>query len=495
MGNFDLQGPIHIDFNLTNACNLNCRHCHSSSGVKLNNELGLKEILKITTELHELGALSIAFAGGEPFARPDIIEILGHACSLPGWSVAVITNGTFFTRRVVEGLSRNCPNLTVNISLDGSSAQNLSVLREQRGRTVFRGREDLFEKIVNGIRAVIDAGLKNSVNFTLTKATILDCLPTYRLVVDELKAGGMVAIKFFPGGFGKSYLREFEIPYPLWHAEFTQLTLKKLNGELPGMQISVPAAWEFYLPLIDANIDLEKAENAWGYRSPLRERGYRHKRTIGEVAGVAELAIAGNGLVYPSVLFVGAPGMACGDLRLLGLKEIWESSATLRRLRSLDIKDIGGGCDRCKLKDLCGGGSRSRAYTVFNSITGKDYLCPILPELDSASENCPSSKPVLIESTSVEASASSEPRITVWGEGSSAIRIFRRQEGCEIRVSGYVIRCNEDLATLLDPYCALKDGAAAFGLNFGGTDAKIISNLFERLNELVGAKLISGSVN
>lgn len=483
---FDLQGPVHIDFNLTNACNLACKHCHSSSGVKLNNELNLEEVTKITTELHELGVLSIAFAGGEPFIRNDIIEILSHACSLPGWSVAVITNGMFFTPRVIEGLSRNCRNnITVNISLDGSTAEYFSILRGQRSHNVSRGGENLFKRVVDGIRAVVDAGLQNSINFTLTKATILNCLPTYRFVIGELKAGGMVAIKFFPGGFGKSHLDEFEIPYPLWHKEFTQLTLKKLKGELPGMQISVPAPWEFYLPLIEAGISLEKAESAWGYRSPLREKAYRNGRTIGDVAGVAELAIAGNGLVYPSVLFVGVPSMVCGDSHQLSIKEIWESSETLLQLRSLGIEDVAGGCNRCNLKTLCGGGSRSRAYAALHHIYGKDYLCPILPESQAMKANIPAWNSTLVGSPLQEISASPISRITVWGEGSSAVRIFRRDIGCEIRMSGYVIRCNEELATLLDPFCASSDGAMAFGLNVNETEADVISNLVKRLNELV----------
>ncbi len=74
------RGPAHVDFNVTNGCNLACSHCHSSSGDKLPRELHIDEVKDVVTQLHEMGVLTIAFAGGEPFIRKDILSILEHAC-------------------------------------------------------------------------------------------------------------------------------------------------------------------------------------------------------------------------------------------------------------------------------------------------------------------------------------------------------------------------------------------------------------------------------
>ena len=75
----------HVDFNLTNACNLACAHCHSASGKALPDELTTPELLRIVHEMHAMGVLSVAFAGGEPFMRPDLLDVLAEACSLDGW--------------------------------------------------------------------------------------------------------------------------------------------------------------------------------------------------------------------------------------------------------------------------------------------------------------------------------------------------------------------------------------------------------------------------
>ncbi|WP_192909804.1 SPASM domain-containing protein [Gandjariella thermophila] len=205
-----------------------------------------------------------------------------------------------------------------------------------------------------------------------------DLVPTYRLAVDELGAASLVAIKFFPAGYGREHLDRYEFPWQVWSTEFQSLTRAKIAGELPKMQLSVPSAWEFYLPLIEAGIDLTVAEAAWRYRSPLREAGYSRLRSLGDVAGVTELCVSGDGTVYPSVLMVGDERMHCGSLREQSLSEIWHEASPLVRIRGLSVDDLDGGCSSCAMNSLCGGGSRSRALAEHGSIDAADSSCPLV---------------------------------------------------------------------------------------------------------------------
>ena len=458
--NLQFQGPIHVDFNLTNGCNLACSHCHSSSGNKLDFELNFEEVVKATKDLHSLGALSIAYAGGEPFIRRDIVEILKYACELPGWSVSVITNGFYFKEKsVLTSLAKLCPGLTVNISLDGSTAEQFHLLRRQVSNP-HADPSPLFTRIVNGIRSVVDMGIQASVNFTLTRVTIEDLLPTYHFAISDLGVQGMVAIKFFPGGYGKRHLGSYELPFRIWNTAFSELTSLKIKGELDRMQISVPAPWEFYLPIIEAGIDVETAERAWAYRSPLRERTYSATREIGDIAGVAELCISGDGLVYPSVLLTGERDMACGDLRKQSLREIWEASSVLKALRFLKLNDLSGGCGTCVLNEVCGGGSRSRAYSRSACITDADYTCPILP--NGPDERVSRNKRNHLPPSAVTHAGKEcfdethKTEVTVFETGAGVIRVIRKDIGCEIRFLGHVISCSEDLFRILN-YIATSD--------------------------------------
>ncbi|MFE7114118.1 radical SAM/SPASM domain-containing protein [Streptomyces sp. NPDC057654] len=372
-----MVGLVHVDFNLTNACNLSCSHCHSASGAALPDELTTREIVAIIGQLHAHGVLSVAFAGGEPFVRRDIVAILSAACALDGWRVSVITNGLFFSDAMLGVLAEQCPGLGVNVSIDGSTPESFSELRAQPGASR-SAKEALFRRVTEGVQRAVGAGLDVSVNTTMTRATMSDLVPTYAMATGRLGARSLVAIKFFPAGYGRAHLERFEFPSAVWSQQFQQLTVRKLAGDLPLMQLSLPSAWEFYLPLIEGGFDLATAERAWHNRSPLRESAYGRHRTVGDVAGVTELCVSGDGSVYPSVLMVGEERMRCGSLRESELGELWESAAPLRQLRDMRLSDISPACDGCDLARLCGGGSRSRALAQHGSPFAADSACTLL---------------------------------------------------------------------------------------------------------------------
>jgi radical SAM protein with 4Fe4S-binding SPASM domain len=447
-----ISPPVHVDFNITNACNLACRHCHAASGRKLPDELSTNEAHAVIAELHRAGIMSLVIAGGEPFARRDAIDLLAHACSLPGWEVSVVTNGLFLRGDAAKTLAERCPGLSVNVSIDGSNPALFGLLRRRAGR---RGRDPspLFRDVCDGVRRSIAAGLQTSVNFTITRATLDDTLATYALVVDDLGAHGMVAIKFFPAGYGKDHLEMMELPYAVWASWFVELSALKIRGDLPKMQVSVPAAWEFYLPLIEAGVDIYEAESAWGYAAPLREPSYRRRSEIGDASGVREIAVAPNGDVYPTVLVMGSPLAVCGNLRRERLAEILVRSETLRRLRRLTRRSLVADCRSCALVSLCGGGSRARAWDATQLWAGADVSCPMVHGANVAQEI--SDDEPLADGA---AAASAEYRSVIAKGGDGPFRVIRHASGAEVRVRGRILHCDEATATVLD--ACLRDSDA-----------------------------------
>lgn len=449
--------PVHVDFNLTNACNLACTHCHASSGRKLPDELTTPEAHAVIDELHRAGVLTLVIAGGEPFARRDAIELLSHACSLPGWQVSVVTNGVLLRGSLVQSLAEQCPGLGINISVDGSTPALFGLLRRRAGR---QGNDPspLFREVCEAVSRVASAGLETSVNFTITRATLDDTVAAYDLVVGQLGAQGMVGIKFFPAGYGKDHLELLELPYPLWSPWFARLTNQKIAGELQGMQISVPAPWEFYLPLIEAGLDIYEAESAWGYAAALREPSFRRRREIGDAAGIRELAVAPNGDVYPSVLVMGSPRAVCGNLRREALGDILATSPTLLHLRTLDRAALPSDCRGCELVSVCGGGSRARAWDATASWAGADPSCPLVRTVTRA--HVPSYiqlRPNGVPSREL-GSTSRSHQSTTWMREGQAIRMLRHRDGAEVRVAGRIIHCDAVTADALEASLA-GDGA------------------------------------
>ena len=85
--------PLQVVWDVTYGCNLKCKHCYASAGMPIQNELDTAESLDLIDELAEMDVPSLAFSGGEPLVRPDILE-LTKAAHDRGIYVSLATNGT-----------------------------------------------------------------------------------------------------------------------------------------------------------------------------------------------------------------------------------------------------------------------------------------------------------------------------------------------------------------------------------------------------------------
>lgn len=111
---FHLKAPVYAFLEVTQECNLNCRHCYNTSGTVRENELSTGELLHLLDELAKMGVFCVFFTGGEPLLRKDIAELISYASS-QGLEVGVFTNGTLIN----EELLKKIPLPTVfGVSLD-----------------------------------------------------------------------------------------------------------------------------------------------------------------------------------------------------------------------------------------------------------------------------------------------------------------------------------------------------------------------------------------
>jgi hypothetical protein len=93
---FTPGAPFQVVWDVTRACNLRCKHCYASAGEPLEDELTTYEALDLIDRLAAMGVPIIAFSGGEPLIRGDIVQLTRHAHKR-GIYVAMATNGTLLT--------------------------------------------------------------------------------------------------------------------------------------------------------------------------------------------------------------------------------------------------------------------------------------------------------------------------------------------------------------------------------------------------------------
>jgi radical SAM protein with 4Fe4S-binding SPASM domain len=130
----------YLELQLTEKCNLACRHCYLGTAGK--RDMELETALGITGEFHSMGGLRLLISGGEPLLYPRLEDFLKEISSLKIRRV-LLTNGTLIDKKNIGMLDVE----EIQFSLDGW----------ERGHEVLRGR-GTFAKTIEGIERAVAAG-------------------------------------------------------------------------------------------------------------------------------------------------------------------------------------------------------------------------------------------------------------------------------------------------------------------------------------------------
>ena len=72
--------PLALIAELTHRCPLHCVYCSNPSEMTARGrELSTAEWMGVFQQAAELGVLQVDFTGGEPLARPDVVELAAAA--------------------------------------------------------------------------------------------------------------------------------------------------------------------------------------------------------------------------------------------------------------------------------------------------------------------------------------------------------------------------------------------------------------------------------
>ena len=87
------EGSNYVAFiEITNCCNMKCKHCMNWSFENTNKGFEKEDILKLIEDLHNNNTEKIYISGGEPLLYSYIDEVILYANSL-GMKVTLATNG------------------------------------------------------------------------------------------------------------------------------------------------------------------------------------------------------------------------------------------------------------------------------------------------------------------------------------------------------------------------------------------------------------------
>ncbi|MGL4874982.1 MAG: radical SAM protein [Clostridium sp.] len=323
-----------VQWHLTDRCNLKCKHCYGEYGENWNgeNELNLEECKKIIEDyanwIRRIGVEGwIHFTGGEPLVREDIFDLL-KICSDEGIKVRILTNGTLL-RKYAQKLA-DYGVKSVSIGFDHYDANEFNN---------FRGNEDVFNRVCDGIKAAKEAGLKVVIGPTLNKKN-LGCIEKiyelgHKLEVDEFHIHRLVELGRTIKNKDVNAVSKEELK-----SIITMLYEKYLNKEKPNVSIG-GTLW----PIMDDYTGLG-----------------------GCIAGFTGLSILTDGQVFPCRLLP----MNIGNVHKDSIEKIYCNSDILEKLRNRKL--TGKKCSKCKYRVSCGG-CRAIAYSETKNYLGDDKQC------------------------------------------------------------------------------------------------------------------------
>lgn len=346
-------GPVVI-WNLIRRCNLTCKHCYATAADKdFPGELTTNEVFKVMEDLKAFGVPVLIFSGGEPLMRPDIFEISHHAKDM-GFYVGLSSNGTLITEDNIQDIVDVGYNY-VGVSIDG--------MRDTHDK--FRRKQGSFDAALNGIRLCREAGIKVGLRFTLTEDNMYDLPALLKLMNDEAIDKFYLSHLNYAGRGNKN--RGDDLHHQMTRTAMDLLFETCWNDVIKGRRR------EF----VTGNNDADGVYLLLWARKHLPQYADKIEGMLnnwgGNASGVNISNIDNIGNVHPDTMWW---DYTIGNVKQRPFSEIWmDTSDPLMAGLKLKSRPLEGRCGNCQYIDICGGNSRTRAWSLNGNFWAEDPGC------------------------------------------------------------------------------------------------------------------------
>jgi selenobiotic family peptide radical SAM maturase len=315
-----------LQWHLTQACDLHCRHCYDRSAREIPS---LAQGLEILRQLHDfcrqrqVGG-QVSFTGGNPFLHPDFFAFYRAATDL-GLGTMVLGNPV--SEEKLEHLTAIGKPLYYQVSLEGLEQHNDEI----------RGPGN-FQRVLSFLRSLRRFDIPAMVMLTLTRANLRQVLPLAELLRPLADGFNFNRLALFGEG------AQLELPEPEEYAAFLGEYLQAARQN-PVMSLK-----DNLFAILLAQEGLEPLGGCTGF---------------GCGAAFNFLALLSDGEVHacrkmPSLI---------GNLREAGLEELYDSTAAQQYRRGCVA------CRDCPEHPTCGGCLAVTASLGHDPFTVRDPFC------------------------------------------------------------------------------------------------------------------------
>jgi SynChlorMet cassette radical SAM/SPASM protein ScmF len=334
---------------LTGGCNLACQHCYLTPAYQANGGTGGHldyDLFALAIEEGlPLGLGNVKLTGGEPLLHPDFIRIV-DLLREKELGLTIETNGVLMTEPLAHYLKEKSTLNHISVSLDGATAGT---------HDPFRGVKGSFDKAVQGIRYLVEAGFHPQVIMSLHIGNVDEIEALIQLAVKS----GAGSVKFNliqPTGRGELMTkrgRVLDIQRLIELGKWVEGDLQKRTSI--SLHYSWPMAFYNLKRLTNSNLDTCGIFGILG------------------ILSTGHLAMCGMGMQIDDLCY----GLLGRDY----IADIWMSHPLLVQLRRNLPSQLEGVCNKCIFRDRCLGSCIAGNYQYTHALTAPFWFCQMADDL------------------------------------------------------------------------------------------------------------------
>ena len=108
-----------IQWSLTGACNLKCRHCFMSAPEAKHGNPSYEELVRIADQIEECGIRHVSITGGEPLIRSDFLQIVDLLIERGIEMTQIYTNCMLVNEQLLDELEKRSLKPVFRLALTG----------------------------------------------------------------------------------------------------------------------------------------------------------------------------------------------------------------------------------------------------------------------------------------------------------------------------------------------------------------------------------------
>ena len=340
-----------VQWSLTGACNLKCRHCFMSAPHSKHGNPSYEDLKRIADQIKECGIRSVSLTGGEPLIRSDFLQIVDLLVERGIKLTQIYTNCMLVNEQLLDELEKRSLKPVFQVSFDGVGWHDF-----------LRGVEGAEEKTLEAIRLLNGRGYFVSVSLDLHRKNA-GCL---RETVNKLASIGVKSLKIGRtielgewekedlGGLQLSYEDEFRVfcdYIPVYFEDNAPLSI-----QLSGAFIYNPGEKNWAIPFARNGKPGEENNLACGVLGKCAYIG--PDGVVAPCMGMCDTSLADR---LPSI-------------KDTELKDILKESAYTELCAATvgDVRSSNEECQKCPHSDRCSAGCRNNSLVAGNGFYGID---------------------------------------------------------------------------------------------------------------------------